>query len=61
RGLQRLVGRAVDAVDRRWPELANAGYTRVVIDRACVEGSGDPKLERGGTPFKGASTVSCER
>ncbi|MCP5023963.1 MAG: hypothetical protein GY930_19625, partial [bacterium] len=46
RGLQRLVGRAVDAVDRRWPELANAGYTRVVIDRACVEGSGDPKLER---------------
>ncbi len=47
RGLQRLVGRAVDAVDGRWPELANAGYTRVVIDRACVEDSGEPSLERG--------------
>ncbi|MFN0130473.1 MAG: AAA family ATPase, partial [Verrucomicrobiales bacterium] len=44
RGLQRLVGRVVDAVDYRWPELADAGVTRVVITRACAEDGAEPEL-----------------
>ena len=47
RGLQRLVGRAVDAVDHRWAELADDGVTQVVIDRNCALGTGAPELIRG--------------
>ena len=46
RGLQRLVGRAVDAVDHRWAELADDGVTQVVIDRDCALGTGAPELIR---------------
>ncbi len=46
RGLHRLIGRAVNAVDHRWPELASQGVTRVVIDRACVLGSAPPRLSK---------------
>ena len=48
RGLHRLMGRAVDAVDHRWCELANEGVTRVVIDRECALGTGPPELIKGG-------------
>jgi ATP-dependent Clp protease ATP-binding subunit ClpX len=44
RGLQRLMCRAVDAVDHRWAELASAGVTRVVIDRECAFNAGPPRL-----------------
>lgn len=44
RGLHRLMGRAVDAVDHRWPELAASGVTRVVIDRECAFETGEPQL-----------------
>ena len=47
RGLHRLIGVAVDAVDYRWGDLADDGVTKVTIDRACVLGKGDPVLERG--------------
>lgn len=46
RGLARLVGRSVDSVDHRWPELADEGVVRVRITRATLAG-GPPELERG--------------
>jgi len=46
RALHRLVGRAVDGVDYRWPELADDGVTRVVISRRCVEEGMEPELIR---------------
>ena len=52
RGLHRLIGRAVDAVDHRWDELARQGVTKVVIDRDCAFGSASPKLEHGVSPHK---------
>ncbi|MEZ5386682.1 MAG: AAA family ATPase [Prosthecobacter sp.] len=50
RGLHRLIGRAVDAVDSRWPELADQGVTRVVITRACVEDGAEPVLQKESRP-----------
>lgn len=47
RGLHRLIGRAVDPVDHRWPELAAEGVVRVVIDRECVRAGGTPRLVQG--------------
>jgi ATP-dependent Clp protease ATP-binding subunit ClpX len=47
RGLARLIGRAVDPVDHRWPELAAEGVTAVVIDRDVVVNSKPPTLTRG--------------
>lgn len=47
RGLHRLIGRAVDSVDHRWPDLADAGIARVVIDRQCIETGGEPTLIHG--------------
>ena len=44
RGLHRLIGRAVDGVDHRWPELADRGICRVRITRACVEQGAPPEL-----------------
>jgi ATP-dependent Clp protease ATP-binding subunit ClpX len=44
RGLHRLIGRAVDSVDYRWPELADQGIGRVVIGRDCILGRGEPEL-----------------
>ncbi len=44
RGLHRLIGRAVDPVDHRWPELADKGVCKVVITRACVEKGAEPEL-----------------
>jgi ATP-dependent Clp protease ATP-binding subunit ClpX len=38
RGLHRLIGRAVDSVDARWPELAAQGVTRIEIGEECVLG-----------------------
>lgn len=47
RGLHRLIGKALDGVDFRWPELAAEGVTRVVIDKAAALGRGEPTLEKG--------------
>ncbi|TWT98600.1 AAA family ATPase [Stieleria varia] len=49
RGLHRLIGRAVDAVDHRWHELATDGVTRVVIDLDCATSNGQPQLFREST------------
>ncbi len=47
RGLHRLIGESVDRVDGRWFELAEEGVCRVTVDRECVEGTAEPKLEKG--------------
>jgi len=47
RGLHRLIGRAVDPVDHRWPELADAGVRQVIVTRATVEDGVEPTLVRG--------------
>lgn len=47
RGLHRLLGRAVDAVDHRWAELAAEGVCKVVIDHNCALGSHPPTLIKG--------------
>lgn len=52
RGLHRLIGRAVDPVDHRWPELASEGITKVIITRACAEGLGEPELISEKSGFK---------
>ena len=44
RGLHRLIGRVVDAVDHRWPELADDGVTKVIIDPACITEGAEPRL-----------------
>ncbi len=47
RGLHRLVGRAVDAVDHRWPELARAGVRRVRIGADCLTSGTEVEIEHG--------------
>ncbi len=47
RGLTRLIGRAVDPVDHRWPELASQGICRVVIHRKCLTEGAEPELITG--------------
>ena len=47
RGLHRLIGRALDSVDYRWPELAAEGVHRVVIDRASIASGGEPQCVKG--------------
>lgn len=47
RGLARLIGRAVDPVDHRWPELAADGITRVVIGRDVIAKGAEPTFVRG--------------
>lgn len=47
RGLHRLIGRAVDAVDARWPELAEQGVTEVIISKACALEDGAPEFKYG--------------
>lgn len=44
RGLHRLIGRAVDSVDHRWPELAEQGISRVVIDQNSIKTGAEPQL-----------------
>ena len=46
RGLHRLIGKAVDGVDYRWPELAADGVTRVEIGPAALR-DGEPLLIKG--------------
>ena len=47
RGLARLIGRAVDAVDHRWPELAEEGITHVTVSRETVEQGTEPACGKG--------------
>lgn len=47
RGLHRLIGQSVDTVDYRWHELAEEGICKVVIDRDCALGTGEPHLIKG--------------
>lgn len=50
RGLHRLIGRAVDPVDHRWPELADQGVRKVVITRATVVDGAEPGMVKGDAP-----------
>ncbi|MFM8396582.1 MAG: hypothetical protein ACKOAH_02030, partial [Pirellula sp.] len=52
RGLHRLIGRAVDAVDHRWVELADDGVTKVIIDRSSATGQKEPRMEKGKSRFE---------
>ena len=52
RGLHRLMGRALDAVDYRWPELAEEGVCRVVVGRDTVVNGAPPELVKGKTKLK---------
>jgi len=52
RGLHRLIGKAVDGVDDRWPDLADEGVTRVTITLAAMRGEAEPQLEKGEQKFK---------
>lgn len=44
RGLHRLVGRSVDPVDYRWPELAADGIGKVIITKTCIGQGAPPEL-----------------
>ena len=44
RGLHRLIGQAVDAVDHRWSELADEGVTQVILHPGCIERGEEPQL-----------------
>lgn len=48
RGLARLIGKALDSVDHRWPELAEEGVRRVVIDGDCATKGTEPRMEKKG-------------
>jgi hypothetical protein len=47
RGLHRLIGRAVDLVDHRWPELADQGICKVIIHPECITAGKEPELISG--------------
>lgn len=51
RGLHRLIGKAVDGVDYRWPELAADGVTRVEIGPEAALGNAEPTLIQGPPKF----------
>ncbi len=57
RGLHRLIGKALDPVDHRWPELADEGVRRVVVGAETVLTGTDPALEKKGAG-SGASMTS---
>lgn len=44
RGLHRLIGKALDPVDHRWPELADEGVTKVIVGAKTVISGAAPKL-----------------
>lgn len=48
RGLHRLIGKALDPVDHRWPELANEGVKRVIVGADTVLNGVEPLLEKTG-------------
>ncbi len=47
RGLARLVGRALEPVAHRWPELAADGVTCVRVSAESLRPGGEPQIERG--------------
>jgi len=47
RALHRLIGMAVDSVDHRWPELAEAGVQKVTITAECIKNRSEPVFEKG--------------
>lgn len=49
RGLHRLIGKALDSVDYRWPDLANQGVQRVIVNAAVVTGHSQPIEEKNGS------------
>lgn len=52
RGLHRLIGQAVDSVDYRWPELAEEGVVKVIINAEAARGLAEPLLETGEAKVK---------
>lgn len=51
RGLHRLIGKALDPVDHRWPDLADAGVKQVIVGADTVLKGAEPILKK--TGFKG--------
>ncbi len=47
RGLDRLVGAAVNGVDYRWSELANDGVSKVIVGVDAVRDGAQPQIIRG--------------
>ena len=47
RGLSRLVGRVMDGLGGAWPDLAESGVTRVIVDRNVVETGAEPQRVTG--------------
>lgn len=47
RGLKRLINRAMEGVGDSWVELADAGVTRVVVDRDVVLSGREPRRRKG--------------
>ncbi len=60
RGLQRLIGRTLDTVDHRWPELADQGVRRVVVGEDCVLRGAEPLPEKKGRAKKRVDGVLRE-
>lgn len=48
RGLARLIGKAMDPVDHRWPDLADQGVRKVVIGADVILKGAEPLLETKG-------------
>ena len=55
RALHRLIGAAVDSVDHRWAELAEAGVCRVTITADCIQKRTEPLFETG--EFEGRQDI----
>ena len=61
RALARIIGRTLDAVDWRWPELADAGVTRVVVTRETVEDGAPPREDTSGRLADGREDAAIRR
>ena len=44
RGLQRLLGEAMNRIEKSWPALAGEGICRVVVDEPCITSEVSPQL-----------------
>jgi len=60
RGLHRLLGRAVDGVDHRWPELAAEGVARVRIGRETILSGAAPELLKEPTSERPSESLAAE-
>jgi ATP-dependent Clp protease ATP-binding subunit ClpX len=61
RALARIIGRSLDAVDWRWPELADTGVTRVVVTRETVEQGAPPREEKSERAARGREDAAIRQ